>query len=269
MSANEDAPKVFISYSWTSSHHQEWVERLAQRLVADHVHVVIDIWDLREGQDKYAFMEQMVTDPSIKRVLIILDKRYAEKADECKGGVGTESQIISAGLYQQVEQTKFVPIVAEKDEQGQPYQPVYLKGRIYVDLCSSEGESDEYEKLLRNIYERPAKQRPALGPRPEFLDAPNPASPVTKFRLETFIKAMEQGQPQACGHLKRFLGECVKSLHAFDIGAAPSGELDEHIVNCIREMKPVRDQLVQAFQTICTYSDDPRFYTEVHRFFEA
>lgn len=45
-------PKIFISYSWVVS---ERVLELAERLVANGVDVVLDKWDLKEGQDKYAF----------------------------------------------------------------------------------------------------------------------------------------------------------------------------------------------------------------------
>ena len=48
-------PKIFISYAWGSS---DLVLELAQRLVSHGVDVVLDKWDLKEGQDKYAFMER-------------------------------------------------------------------------------------------------------------------------------------------------------------------------------------------------------------------
>jgi hypothetical protein len=54
-------PKVFISYSWTTPEHEEWVVDLATRLMHNGVSVVLDKWDLKEGQDVYAFMESMVT----------------------------------------------------------------------------------------------------------------------------------------------------------------------------------------------------------------
>ena len=56
-------PKVFISYSWVSPADQQGiVTDLANRLIADDVDVVMDVFDLPEGSDKYAFMEKMVTD---------------------------------------------------------------------------------------------------------------------------------------------------------------------------------------------------------------
>ena len=56
----KETPKIFISYSWSSSSHERWVLELAERLVSDGVDVTLDKWDLKEGQDKFSFMESMV-----------------------------------------------------------------------------------------------------------------------------------------------------------------------------------------------------------------
>ena len=113
MTTRDDNPKVFISYSWSGVEHQEVVLNLAEKLMFDGVNVLLDQWDLKEGQDKYVFMEQMVTDPEVSKVLVISDKKYAIKADNRAGGVGTESQIISNEIYTKVKQEKFIPIVTE------------------------------------------------------------------------------------------------------------------------------------------------------------
>src|SRR5262245_28656183 len=98
-------PKAFISYSWSSQAHQKWVLDLATQLRENGVDVTIDKWDLKEGHDAIKFMEQMVTDPEIKKVIIVLDRTYAEKADGRKGGVGTETQIISPEIYAKAVRT--------------------------------------------------------------------------------------------------------------------------------------------------------------------
>ena len=143
-------PKIFISYSWSSD---ALVLELAQRLVSHGVDVVLDKWDLKEGQDKYAFMERCVNDPEITKVLIICDKVYAQKANDRTGGVGDETVIISSEIYGNMKQEKFIPVIAEKSEDGKPYIPTYIKTRIYIDLSDPETYEIEYEKLLRNIYE--------------------------------------------------------------------------------------------------------------------
>ena len=82
---------------------------LASQLRHDGVDVKLDIWDLKQGQDKYAFMEQCVTNPAIDKVLIMSDRVYTEKADARKGGVGDETTIISSEVYKNGNQQKFIP----------------------------------------------------------------------------------------------------------------------------------------------------------------
>ena len=114
--------------------HQSLVKQWAEQLVADGVDVVLDIYDLKEGHDKFAFMERMVTDVSVTHVLIVSDKTYSTKADARDSGVGTESQIISKEVYDKVEQSKFVPIVCEFDEKGEPFLPTFFKSRIWINF---------------------------------------------------------------------------------------------------------------------------------------
>ena len=141
-------PKIFISYSWTST---EMVLELAKRLVIHGIDTVLDKWDLKEGQDKYEFMEQCVNDDSIDKVLIVCDKTYMEKANSRTGGVGDETVIISSEVYGNTKQEKFIPIIAEKDDEGNAYVPTYIKSRIYIDLSDVEKYEEEYEILIRKI----------------------------------------------------------------------------------------------------------------------
>lgn len=130
MPDTKETPRVFLSYSWTNNDHVDWVVQLAEKLVSDGVDVTIDQWDLKEGQDKHAFMEQMVTDPTITKVLAVCDKRYAEKADGRHGGVGTETQIISPEVYTKTKQEKFIPLIREWNEDVDPrtsWVPTYFK----------------------------------------------------------------------------------------------------------------------------------------------
>jgi hypothetical protein len=74
-------PKTFISYSWSSPEHQQWVIDLATQLRDNGVDATLDKWDLKEGHDSKAFMEKMVTDPAVEKVILVSDRVYAEKAD--------------------------------------------------------------------------------------------------------------------------------------------------------------------------------------------
>ena len=69
-----------------------------------------------------------------------------------------------------MKQEKFIPIIAERDDEGNEYLPAYIKTRIYIDLSDTIKYEEQYEKLLRNLYEKPQLVKPKLGKRPEWLD---------------------------------------------------------------------------------------------------
>lgn len=262
------SPRAFVSYSWSSTAHEQWVIDLAEKLTADGVHVIIDKWDLKEGQDKYAFMERIVTDPGIQKVLMICDRQYAQKADDRKGGVGTESQIISPEIYAKVDQQKFVPIISEVGEDGHPFLPAYLKGRIYIDLAREEKHAEEYEKLLRNIYDRPAHRRPPLGTPPSYLTEDDQPRLKTVHKFARFRDAIVNGKPHARAAAIDYL-EALVVVHAdFMISGESGAELDEDVLKQIEAFKPYRDEFVEFMMLCARYGVDSVFYEKVFEFLE-
>lgn len=143
--------RVFISYSWIPSTNKDRVKVLADKLIKDGIDVVIDIYNLQPGNDRFYFMERMVSDPSIDKVLIICNDAYSKKADQRSGGVGIESMIITPEVYGSVMQTKFIPIVFETDKEGNAYLPIYLKSKYYFDLSNSQNFEQQYRSLLTYI----------------------------------------------------------------------------------------------------------------------
>lgn len=245
----DKTPKVFISYAWSTTENDEKIVSLAERLMSHGVQVVLDKWDLKEGQDKYVFMEQTVTDPTIDRVLIICDKTYKEKADSRKGGVGDETTIISAEVYGKTKQEKFIPIIFELDENGNAYCPAYMKSRIYIDLSSdNEQYEEEYEKLLRNIYEKPIYRKPVLGSRPEWLDDEDMNLSQLKDLIKQ-IKGCKNNKNKIQSLIRRFLDEFINRLKEFNIkdNEELTGEL---IVKKIQSMKPIRDIYIDFLENI-------------------
>lgn len=231
---DDKIPKIFISYSWSS---QEKVIELAERLVSHGIDVVMDIWNLKEGQDKYVFMEQCVNNSEIDKVLIICDQKYTEKANNREGGVGDETVIISSEVYGKVKQEKFIPIIFEKDEEKNPYCPAYIKSRIYIDLSSEDEYESEYEKLLRNIYEQPLFKKPALGRKPEWLENSN----INYFPLEDIIKQIKgcNSTSKKMALIKRFEDSYIQSLK--DCRIQESKITPQMIYDKIVEMKTIRD----------------------------
>lgn len=163
-------PKIFISYAWGSQEHDEKVIALATNLKGDGVDVIFDKWQLKEGNDTYQFMEKSVLDKSVTNVLILIDPIYAKKANERIGGVGTETQIISSEVYNKVEQRKFIPIVFERDDEGNVCKPQYLKGLLHFDLSIPNTFDTEYQRMVRTLYGIDTYKEPELGKPPAWLE---------------------------------------------------------------------------------------------------
>ncbi len=241
---------------------------LAAELSESGVDVILDKWDLKEGHDAIAFMEQMVTDVEIKKVAIISDQSYAEKADGRAGGVGTETQIISQEVYESEVQEKFVAIVTEKDEDGKPYLPTYYKARIYIDLSEPDQYPENFERLLRWIFDKPLYMKPELGHRPAFLDEAEHVSLGTTVSFRRAIDAIKGDKPYAEGALDEYLAMFAKNLERFRL-EVPEGEPDELVVKSIEEFLPYRNEVIQLVITISQYSPNNEFIRKLHRFFES
>lgn len=244
-------PKIFISYSWSSLNI---VLPLAQRLMSDGVEVVFDKWELKEGQDKYAFMERCVDDPEITKVLIVSDKLYEEKANSRVGGVGDETIIISLEVYGKVNQEKFIPIVVEYDEDGNPCLPTYIRSRIYIDLSNDEIYESEYEKLLRNIYEKPTYTKPQLGNRPKWLDE----NKTNFFLLISILNQIKNSRTlkKQQSYINKFILEYIKTLKLYYVSDTENGV---NVYNSFVEMKKIRNIYLDALsvieQTECNFSE--------------
>ena len=169
MEKKVEHPRVFISYSWSSKEYEEKVMDLAVKLQGDGIEVIIDKWLMQPGNDTISFMEKCVKDPEVNFVLMLLDKKYTEKADSRSGGVGIETQIISNEVYNNVEQSKFIPIVFDRDDEGKIYVPIYLKSKFHYDL-TQDNSDEEYVKLVKQIYGRQIYYKPELGNKPSWVD---------------------------------------------------------------------------------------------------
>ncbi|MDQ8432210.1 toll/interleukin-1 receptor domain-containing protein [Enterococcus faecium] len=141
-------PKIFISYSWDSTETQNKVYDLVEQLEEDGVEVIYDKKVLRFGDDMVFFMESIANDPTIKKVLVICDESYTQKANSRKKGVGIEAGIITSDIYNSPLQNKIIPVFFEKDKNNQPIIPTFLKNRFGVDLCS--GNKEKNYPILRD-----------------------------------------------------------------------------------------------------------------------
>ncbi|QNB11546.1 TIR domain-containing protein [Paraburkholderia tropica] len=264
----QPTPKLFISYCWSSPDHEKWVEELAERLQHDGVHVILDKWDLKEGHDAHAFMEQVVTNDEVKKVAIVFDQEYVRRADERDRGVGAETRLITGEIYKKSTQDKFVAVIAEKDENNEPYIPAYYSGRIYIDLTSASRSEEEYERLVRWIFDKPLYVRPPLGKPPAFLDDKAAKRIGNTSDLKRAISQLQDQKPTATIALEDYLNSVAVALEQFRIVKAQGAEFDQQVIDSIEAFTPTRDDLVSVFQVIARYMPTEENVEKISRFFE-
>jgi hypothetical protein len=192
----------------------------------------------------------MVNDGMIKRVLLICDKKYKEKADSRTKGVGEEALIISKELYKEASQNKFIPIIKEKNETNEPYLPTFISSRIYIDLSNGDKFEGEYEKLIRNIYGKPQYKRPALGTPPHYVKNEKsevvPTSPLTQqAKVITY-----QTNPDVKGLVSSYLEKFLENLETYRVQRMPGKDFDEIVVESIDKLTSLRDDFVDFVKNV-------------------
>lgn len=262
------APKLFISYSWTTPEHEQYVLDLATRLRSSGVDVMLDKWDLVKGADADAYMEKMVADPDIKKVLMVVDRAYAEKSDKRQRGVGTEAQIISRQVYEQQNEGKFVVLSVEADADGKPFRPTYYASRILIDLTDPSRYEEKFEEIQRWIFDRPLHVKPPLGPTPAFLkEGAAPRSP-TSILLNKTYDALRNISSNAGGLLIEFFDEYLRGLEAFRI-KSKEGEIDDAVVASIDASLPLQKDCISVIHAIARFAPDESYVDLLQRLLEG
>jgi hypothetical protein len=176
------APKAFVSYSWDSEAHKQWVHDLATRLRALGVEATLDQWHAVPGDQLPEFMERAIRENDF--VLIICTPKYKLKSDNRQGGTGYEGDVITGEILASrqlaTEQRakvnrKFVPVL--RDGEWQSSLPSSMGGKYGVDLRGNPYADEQFTDLLETIHGR-RRQAPPVGPNP-FENGP-PASTLPR-----------------------------------------------------------------------------------------
>ena len=226
-------PIVFISYSWDSEEHKEWVLQMATRLRNDGVDVILDRFHLRPGVNLSFFVENSLR--TSNRIITVLTPQYKTKADNRKGGVGQEYTIINNELIKDiVANDRIIPVLRSGNSDNSI--PDFLKTYIYVSFTEDNSFEKNYEELLREIYKSPKITLPELGAKPSFLETVKPIPnkeisfqkilPITNNQIES-IKSLAQTLTN-----QDYENRKKKALAIYEI--APSAPLGE-ILNLVNE----------------------------------
>ncbi len=216
-------------------------------------------------------MEKMVNDSSVRKVIVICDRVYEEKADGRMGGVGTETQIISQKLYEQVDPTdqkqKFVAVIAETNDKGEPYRPTFMKNRIYIDMADSVLRTENFEQLLRWLFDEPLYRRPDRGKPPAYLFEEK-VSLGTSSRYLQAIEAVRQNKPASTAICQEYFETFANNLETMRIVSEPGKHFDDQVVENIESFLPYRDEVTNLIMAIGRYRLDLEMIGVVRNFLE-
>lgn len=151
-------PSAFISYSWDSEDHKEWVRSLAERFRKDGVNAILDRWHTAPGDQLPVFMEKAIRDSSF--VVIICTPRYKSRSDLRKGGVGYEGDIMTAEVMTGQDNRKFIPVL--RSGSWSEAAPSSFAGKSYIDLSSNPYCEQAYGDLIRTLLDR-GETAPPIG----------------------------------------------------------------------------------------------------------
>jgi hypothetical protein len=241
-------PKVFLSYAWSDPEHKERVRLFANRLIGKGVEAILDIYDNKPGHELNSFMEQAVTDKTVTHVLVITDKTYADKADARTGGVGTETQLISSEVYKKIDQTKVVPLVFERTEEGKACLPTYMKTRHYIDFTDESQFESNFDELIRHLYNQPKYVKPPLGPIPDFVTPNRHAAEKIPLLAKPASSSSQLGFDSASAELLNIL------KHLRQIGGDDK-PADERIIDGINYAEPYVNALINEVDILLRDDD--------------
>ena len=154
---------VFISYSWDSPSHKEWVAKLAKDLADNGIYVLLDEY-LEGGTTLSSFMELGIE--RAKKVLVIGTPNYREKCLGLSSGVAFEESIIRESMFQNLGTKKFIPCL-RLGEFTQSF-PLILSGCKGYDFRKDDNYTTILDDLCRDIYGQPRRPRPKLGEVPDY-----------------------------------------------------------------------------------------------------
>lgn len=162
----ENRLTVFISYSWDSPEHKEWVLKLANYLMERAGCIVLlDQYELSAGKELTFFMENGLE--KADKVIIVLTEEYKKRAMKREGGIGFESSMISQGLYDlQANNNKFIPVLRQGTRETSA--PIYIGTKVYHSMKDDSKFLNDAFILSKILYEEPEIVKPPLGAKPDF-----------------------------------------------------------------------------------------------------
>ncbi|KLT69976.1 COR domain-containing protein [Flavobacterium sp. ABG] len=165
MDEKNSRPKIFVTYSWSDENSDFDEEH--QNKVGKFVNQLRTEWNLDASFDLYKeennFMKMMYENLSNNnKIIIVLSKGYAVKANSFKGGVGAEYERIINDIKERPQKY----ILVSFDKRNNSIYPFGFQGNDVIEIDSDlvvENLTDSQNRLLAKLTDEPLIEIPALG----------------------------------------------------------------------------------------------------------
>ncbi|GGG07524.1 toll/interleukin-1 receptor domain-containing protein [Paenibacillus abyssi] len=153
---------AFISYSWDSPQHQQWVLDLANKLRKNGVDAKLDIFITQSGTvNLNSMMVQNMMRNSF--IIVVLTENYADRADNNKGGVGFETVLSLSTLQENPNKLIFLNRHSGNFKAAIPF---HLRGYYTIDFSDDSKFDESFTELLHRIFDVPLYEMEPIGPKP-------------------------------------------------------------------------------------------------------
>lgn len=148
----KDPVRVFISHTSKTQEAADWVRALALYLIEQGIQARLDRFHLRRGMDLQQWMCNELA--MARKVVVVCDEAYKQKADGRLGGVGWETMIIQGDISSlPPDSTKYQVVVrAPEMDRG---LPMYLKTRYAFHAPGPVQDQTFREELVKELLDLP------------------------------------------------------------------------------------------------------------------
>ena len=158
-------PKVFISYSYDNLAHEAWVKELANKLRSEAgVEAVIDKFALQSTSDLDEIMTAGFRDSD--KIVIIVTRVYAEKADNENGGVNFEKRLTTIIARDENKSNNLIFVKRDDCDSFKDVLPFQFKDHYAINMSKDSEFNEKFEELVHKIYNKPYVEAAPIGDNP-------------------------------------------------------------------------------------------------------
>lgn len=187
----ENAPKVFISYSYDSEEHKKWVTDLTNTLRQKAgINATIDVFALNKTTDLDEIMTSGYKDSD--KVVIILTKKYAEKVDDSDTGVGFENKLSTIIAKDKKTNNKLIFIKRDSSFNFKEVFPFIFRDHYAIEMSNDSEFQTKFEELYHRIWNKPFNEPAPIGDSPFNIKEQSTPQSVLEINGVNIYNVIEQ-----------------------------------------------------------------------------